>query len=182
MTKRNIIFTLFILLALIQIIFSAKMIFDSERILDSGNEFWFKTAPIDPNDPFRGKYITLNFDENSIVTKTDELWYSGDKIYVSFTSDSTGFAKIENVSKDLPDNTSNYVLCEVSYAINGDTSSIVVNYPFTKYYMEETKANNAEIIYNDSAADTTSLCYAQVLIKNGEARIKDIIIDGKSLK
>lgn len=158
------------------------MIFDSEKILSNGNEFRFKTSPIDPNDPFRGKYITLNFEENTIISNTDELWYTGDKIYVSFKRDSAGFAKIEQISKTTPYNTSDYVLCKVSYAINSDTSTITIEYPFTKYYMEETKAYDAEIFYNESAAHTASVCYAQVLIKNGKARIKEVIIDGKTLK
>ena len=39
-----------------------SMIFRSERVLSGGQAFKFKTAPVDPVDAFRGRYIALNFD------------------------------------------------------------------------------------------------------------------------
>ena len=43
----------------------AKMIFNKEAVLAQGKDYRFKTAPIDPYDPFRGKYIDLYYEANA---------------------------------------------------------------------------------------------------------------------
>lgn len=48
--------------------------------------------------------------------------------------------------------------------------------------MEETKAYEAEQAYIQSQQDTTKITYALVKIKNGNAVLKDVIIDGTSIK
>ena len=58
--KRNLI--LLLLLVCLQLFVPAKMIYDHEAILNKGKVFKFKTAPVDPSDPIRGKYITLQFE------------------------------------------------------------------------------------------------------------------------
>lgn len=47
--------------------------------------------------------------------------------------------------------------------------------------MEEFKAPEAETIYRESIRDTARLTYALVYIKNGEAVLKDVIVDGLSI-
>ena len=65
MKSRTLILTSFIAVALIQLLVPAKMIWDQEEVMRDGKVFRFKTEPIDPNDPFRGKYITLSFQEEN---------------------------------------------------------------------------------------------------------------------
>ena len=48
--------------------------------------------------------------------------------------------------------------------------------------MEESKAYEAELTYRQSQRDTTKLTYALVSIKNGDAVLKDVLIDGISIK
>ena len=51
--------------------------------------------------------------------------------------------------------------------------------PFNRFYMEETKAKPAEDSYRKAHRDSLpSNIYASVYIKNGEAVLKDVIIDG----
>ena len=47
--------------------------------------------------------------------------------------------------------------------------------------MEESKAYNAELAYNESASDTNNITYALVSIRNGNAVVKDVIINGISI-
>ena len=83
---------LFIVMCLLQWLVPGKMIYDSERVIDEGVLYKFKTQPIDPSDPFRGKYITLSFNANSLVLPDSADWVSGEEVFVTFTTDSTGFA------------------------------------------------------------------------------------------
>jgi hypothetical protein len=93
---------LFIVMCIAQWLVPGKMIYDSETVIVGGTSYKFKTQPIDPSDPFRGKYITLSFDANSIVVADSGSWESGEDVYVTFTIDSAGFAKPLSISKEEP--------------------------------------------------------------------------------
>jgi hypothetical protein len=44
--------------------------------------------------------------------------------------------------------------------------------------MEETKAPEAEEMYSASVIDSNQVAYALVMVKNGEAVIRDLVLDG----
>ena len=177
--KRNKLFlSLFVIVALVQISLPAKMILDMEDVINNGREFHFETAPIDPNDPFRGKYIDLNFTDDFILSK-DSSWMYGDEIYVSIRTGDDGFAEIEGVSRTEPQGTSDYIKTQVSYF---DTEGkLYVEFPFDVYYMEESKAGDAEDAYRDSRSSEKP-AFALVRIKDGNFSLLDVVIDGMSVK
>ncbi len=172
---------LFLLVALAQLYVPAKMIWDQEDVLKNGSEYKFKTAPVDPNDPFRGKYITLNFDNNTFEVENNKDWQQGDEIYVSITNGSDGFAKIASISKKKPTDQQDFVKATVGFAM-GKGSRISIDYPFDTYYMEESKAYGAELTYQRSQLDSTQTTFALVHIKNGKAVLKDVLIDGVPIR
>ena len=179
--NKKIIYPAFLLMVIIQLYVPSRMIFHNEVVLATGTAFKFKAAPVDPNDPFRGKYITLSFDENSISIADTTGWEQGSTIYVDLTSDSAGFAKILGISKTEPTGRENYVKANVSYSIEDTMTMVFIQYPFDRFYMEESKAPEAEIAYNESVLDTNQVTYALVLVKKGEAVIKDVLIDDVSV-
>ncbi|WP_055396680.1 GDYXXLXY domain-containing protein [Flagellimonas eckloniae] len=172
----------FVLVCLMQLSVPAKMIWDKEDVLASGKEYKFKTAPVDPNDPFRGKYITLRYDENTIEIPKEHDWARGDDIFISLTKDDDGFAKIKSVSKEKLSEKEDFVKAEVGYITSYTTTELIIDYPFDRFYMEESKAHDAELTYTESQLDTTSVTYALVNIKNGDAVLKDVLIDGQSIR
>ena len=95
MIPKKAIFSLFILMVLVQLFVPANMIWNNEDVLRTGKEFKFKTAPIDPNDPFRGKYIFLSFDNITVEIPHEHNWKRGEAIYVSIKEDNKGFAVID---------------------------------------------------------------------------------------
>lgn len=178
MISKKVLLPLFILVALAQLYVPAKMIWDKEDVLDSGKEYKFKTAPIDPSDPFRGKYIILSYDENIIEIPSDHNWTRGEIIYVSMIEDNEGFAKIKSISKEKIDLNQNFVKAKVGFITSFDTTKLTIDYPFDRFYMEESKAYDAELTYRESQRDTTKITYALVNVKNGDAVLKDVLIDG----
>ncbi len=179
MNSKKVLISVFILVALAQLFAPAKMILDRENVLNTGKEYKFKTAPIDPSDPFRGKYIRLNFDDNTIEVQNEEDWVARENIYVLLTTDSSGFAKIKSVSKDEKIYSQDFLKAKVSQ-VNGNILSI--EYPFNRYYMEESKAYDAETEYRESRIDRNIVTYALVSIKEGEFVLKDVLIDGVSIR
>ena len=177
MNSKKIIILAFILVTLVQIYVPAKIILDRAIVLRSGKEFKFKTAPIDPSDPFRGKYINLNFNENTVEIQNKENWTNGETVFVLLATDSNGFAKIRSVSKVKPLDNQDFLKAKVDFIIY-DGSKLSIEYPFERFYMEESKAYDAELTYNRTLRDTSQLTYALVNIKNGESVLKDVMING----
>ena len=167
----------FILLVLAQWFVPLQMIWQKEKVLTRGTSYKFETAPVDPSDPFLGKYIVLSFKENSLkMVGAEKLSYRS-KVYVSFLSGINGFAKIATIELSKPRRT-DYLETTINYiSQEKDSVTIFLNYPFSKYYMEEYKAPGAERIYRESRADTSLKTYAIVNIHNGDAIIKDVYIN-----
>ncbi len=179
--NKKIIYPAFVLMVLVQLYVPSRMIFHNEVVLVSGTAYKFKAAPVDPNDPFRGKYITLSFDENSFQTADTSVWEQGATIYVDLTTDSAGFAKVLDISRTEPMDREDYVKASISYSVTDTMTMVFIEYPFDRFYMEESKAPEAGIAYNESVMDTNQVTYAIVVVKKGEAVVKDVMIDDVSI-
>jgi len=180
MYNKKILLIGFFLVACIQLYVPAKMIYNQENVLKTGKQFKFKAAPIDPNDPFRGKYITLRFEANTFTIKNTNEWTQGQKVFVMIQPDSNGYAKVQSVLNESPGNNPDYVKANIGY-VDEINSTLFINYPFDRFYMEESKAQPAEDLYRKSIIDSTQVAYALVHVKNGEAVIKNVMINGKSI-
>ena len=178
MNSKKILLPAFILVALVQLYVPAKMIWDREKVLEKGKEYKFKTAPIDPTDPFRGKYISLSFEENTAQIENKMDWTKGEQIFVYLTTDNEGFAKIKSISKEKPIDNQDFLRAKVRFISGSDSNKLTIDYPFDRFYMEELKAYDAELTYRQSQQDTSKLTYALVRIENGEAVLQDVLIDG----
>ncbi|MDO5979750.1 GDYXXLXY domain-containing protein [Flavivirga spongiicola] len=176
------IFTIFIIVVLIQLFIPSQMIFNQEQILKKGKVYKFKTQPVDPTDPFKGKYINLNYEIDSYKTN-DSLWQRHEEIYVYLTKDSLGFAKIDTIARTLiPNNNNDYIKTKAGWYSNY-TNKLSVEFSFNRYYMEETKAYDAEIAVRNRQRDSLpNNTYALVYVKNGEVVLNDVIIDEISIK
>lgn len=168
----------FVLVALVQLYVPAKMIWDREDIIKQGQVYKFKIAPIDPSDPFRGKYIDLRFDANIFEVRSAEEWNRNERVFVFLKEDTDGFAIIQDVQKEAPTNDQAYVEAEVDYVVQNQQKELFISYPFSRYYMEESKALEAELLYNRMINDTTKTVYAVVAIDKGKGVLKDVMVDG----
>ncbi|WP_452601404.1 GDYXXLXY domain-containing protein [Pontimicrobium sp. MEBiC06410] len=170
------IFILFVLIALVQLFIPIQMILGQETILDSGTAYKFRTEPIDPTDPFRGKYITLRYNINSAITP-DTTWLRQDDVYVYIKKDSLGFAQLTQVSKKPLPVKEDYVIAKASW-YNYNTNTLRFNLPFNRFYMEESKAKPAEEAHREAQRDTIpNNTYALVYVKEGDAVLKNVIIN-----
>jgi len=170
-------------MALLALAFAAQwwvpgqMIFRQEMVFEKGTPFKFKTAPIDPSDPFRGKYIWLDFEAAEFeVTGSDRFVYY-EQVYVSLGVDSAGYAKVTAVSRTRPTDTEHYMQATVSSENSENNPKIALTFPFDKFYMEESKAYEAEVLHRDAAVDTASVSHALVFVRNGISGLADVFID-----
>lgn len=171
----------FLMVILAQWYVPGRMILNQEEILNTGAPFKFKTAPIDPNDPFRGKYIVLNFDVSEVRVASKKDWKIGDRIYLELDRDSLGYARVKKPWKEAPSGSSDYVAAKVA-SLWSESNELTVEFPFERFYMEESKAYKAEQIYREAQIDSNQVAYALVMVKAGEAALKDVFINGRSVK
>lgn len=183
MKNKNSIIILFLFVVMAQLFVPAQMIYNQEDIINTGKIVKFQCEPIDPNDPFRGKYITLNFKESGIKVKNLKDWNRNETVFAKITTSQEGFAKIKSISKTEPTDNSIYLKLKINYIADyNNENTIYLDFPFNRFYMNENKAKNAEKVYAESTMDTTKIAYALVAAKNGEAVIKDVLIDNISIK
>ena len=166
----------------IQLYIPGKMIYDNQRLMNIGREFRFLTTPRDPYDVIRGKYINLNYRNSVFKTDTTLKWQRGESVYVLLIKGENGYATIGSITREPPLSTHDYVKAELMYSLReGDSVKIGINYPFNRYYMDEAKATAAEDVYMDAIRDTSQLTYAVVLVKDGSAILKDVMIGKKPI-
>ncbi len=172
---------LFVAVALIQLAVPTWMIFKQETILNQGTIYRFKTAPVDPYDAFRGRYIALNFESNNVAVENPSQWDAGEKVFAIVESDHTGFAFIKSLSKEQPGDNESYVSVTVQYPLSEDSSRLVVQLPFNKFFVEESKAPQIEKLYSEMRMDSSKNTYAEVSIHSGKFALKGVYVDGKSI-
>ena len=169
------IFSIFIVVVLGQLFVPAQMIFDLENTISKGTAFKFKTQPVDPSDPFKGKYIYLNYEIGSVITG-DSIWTNDAPIYVMLTTDSLGFAKVKAVYREVPQNT-DFVKAKVNWYDEYE-HTVNFSFPFDEFYMNETKAYDAELAYINAQRDSLpNNTYALVYVLNGKGVLDNVFIN-----
>lgn len=162
-----------------QLYVPASLIFRNDDILNTGAMYKLRTAPIDPIDPLRGKYVLLNFDISRYTMK-DTLWKSSEEqtVYVVLTTDNDGYGVIKEMLLEEPNNGEHYVKA-TAY---GWDQNLNISYTFNRFYMEESKAYPAETLYREARRDREQNVYAEVYVKKGKAALKQVYINEVPLK
>ncbi|GAA5221346.1 hypothetical protein GCM10025777_19760 [Membranihabitans marinus] len=158
------------------------MVWQQESVIHSGTVFKFRTAPVDPVDVFRGRYVALNYADNQYEMSEKREWRNGETIYVVFKKDDFGYAIIDSISKERPANVDDYLKTTVDYFTSEIPQTITVVFPFDRLYMEESKAQNAEEIYRREGSKGEKETYGLVSIKEGRAVLLDVFIDNISIR
>jgi uncharacterized membrane-anchored protein len=171
---------LFGFMAIVQLLVPAYLIFESEYTMKEGRTLNFRTEPVDPNDVFRGKYVQLRFTESFVNTDRALSVDEGQTVYITFHQDEEGFAIPLDVLFDEPSSDVDYLAYENDYIRLAD-SIFYFQYPFDRFYMEESKAPEAELLYQDAVADTMQRAWATVTLHKGRAVLRDVMINGESI-
>lgn len=178
--KNKILLPAFLLMVLAQLYVPVRLVMQSENILETGKAFKFRTGPVYPLYPVNGNMILLNYEGTTVPVENAKDWNQNEPVYVALAIDSAGFAVIDHVSKAAPENNVDYVKAYIDYVIDDSTSSVVVRYPFDRFYLENKMDHTPGP--EPSSPDSAALTYAIVIIKNGEAIVEDVLVNEKSIK
>jgi uncharacterized membrane-anchored protein len=173
----------FTILVVAQLGIAGRMVIQQEQILQKGKQFLFKAAPVDPNDPFRGKYITLSFEAEQYQTSDPQIWQASEDVFVLLSTDLDGFAEVTGLRESPPADDTPYFRAQIDYFYPQDSINLIsLSFPFDRYYMEESKAPEAERIYREAFREAKNEVYALVFINQGKSVLEDVQIGGQSIK
>jgi len=174
----KILFSLFVAVAAVQLAVPVSQIWKHEDILRTGTVYKFKTAPVDPYDAFRGRYVALRFADTQAPVRRGESLDRRATAYVTLRPDADGFAQFGELTATVPA-TGDYLRVETTW---GTGTNRQFRLPFDMFFMDESKAPKAEDAYrqfgNRRGGQTNAPTYAVVRVKNGRGVIEDLCITG----
>ena len=173
MKAKSILF-LFVVAALLQVSVPVSMIAKREHVLKHGRAFRFRTAPVDPYDAFRGRYVALQFEQRSVKLDPGHDFKGNEKVYALLAEDSEGFAFFSGLSRTRPGTPPYLTTRLLSYV---SETNAFLRLPFDRFYMDETEAPEAERAYWQNSGQSNPNAYVQVRIEKGFGVIENLYID-----
>ena len=182
MHKRNWILLGFALVVAAQLAVPAGMIVDREWTLRHGQLFKFKTRPVDPADAFRGRYIWLGLEPETIQLPDASTWSANQKAFAVVETDANGFATVKRLERTCPANEAAVPVC-VSWW-GSAKNEVHITWPgLDRYYMAEGKAPAAEKAYREhNRRATPSSCHVTVRVRGTHAVIENLFIDNQPIQ
>jgi uncharacterized membrane-anchored protein len=175
--KKGLIIGLFFCTALIQVITPLSMVLKRESVLKNGEQFKFKTAPVDPYDAFRGRYVALRIEEDKVTSPKGIRLRYDQRVYAHITVDEQGFAKFSTVTTSRPYGVP-YIQAKVRRVSGGN---VYLDLPIDRYYMEEKAAPAAERAYREHSREDSKDAYVTVRIESGFAVLEELYVGGKPI-
>jgi len=169
---------IFIIMAAAQLYFPLQLIWSSEQAIKEGTVYKFKTVPVDPFDPFRGKYIRLRFDVEREKFNFGSSVSRNREIYALLDKDAEGYASVSEVRLEKPDDDIDYV--KVTGRSVGN-NQINIDLPFDRFYMEESLALPAEQYVRSRQRDSTEVVYGLVHVLDDQAVLSNIMVNDEPI-
>jgi uncharacterized membrane-anchored protein len=177
-------FLLFGVMALAQWLLPWWTVRGQERVLREGTAFKFRTAPVDPHDPFRGEYVMLRFalEDEEIPSDPAHPFAYEEQVFVVLR-EQNGEAAIAGVQRERPASNAPYIACLVHNWMQDSTSTGRIELPFDRFYLEEGKgARTEELVRQGGVQQGVELpSYTLVRVLEGEAVLEDLIVGDRSI-
>jgi uncharacterized membrane-anchored protein len=181
--KPRLLFGLFVAVAVAQLVVPVCQIWKYEDVLHTGTIYKFRTAPLDPNDAFRGRYVALNYANTVASLRQDEKLEYRAPAYVGLKKDAAGFAQFGEMS-GVPPAEGDYLRVEYLGTTGTGVSNAHFRLPFDRFFMEETKAPQAEAAYRkygNRRGQPLDATYVIVRVKGGRGVIEDLYVKDKPI-
>ena len=158
----------FAVMALVQLAVPGYLVLRHEDTFATGKIHRFETAPVDPYDPFSGRYVTLNLKTGRSVAGTG-TFRRGEQVFAVLQINPQGFSEIVSVQRNPPLGKDYFTTTVGAYG--------QLEIPFTRFYMEESLAPRAEEAYRKMSRVGNKSCWIEVKIKNGRSMLTNLYLD-----
>ena len=175
---------LFIAVVLAQMAIPAFHIFTYENALHSGAPYKFRTGPVDPADPFRGRYLALSYADTVAPLRPGDHLEESDSAYVTLGTDEDGFALFTEIA-GRPPRQGEYIRVTAAFPEQENATMLRFRIPFDRLYLGETVAPRAERAYrdlDDLPDRDAQAAYVLVRVRNGVGAVENLFIHGKTIR
>lgn len=170
-----------VLVSAAQLAAPAWMIAGRERTLREGALYRFRTAPVDPYDAFRGRYV-------AIAVETQPVAWEGDApptrrrsrdVYASLATDADGYGVVRSVSAQPPA-TGDFVRAK-AWSWNPE-GHVRVTLPIHRYYLPEDEAPEAERAYREHSRSGHRDAEVRVRVRRGDLVVEELVVEDKPIR
>lgn len=166
-----------------QLAVPASLVIKHEQTRRQGAEWRFQTAPVDPADPFRGKYVRLGYavQREPIPFADSGMVYMapGRRVYAELARGDDGFARLVRLHEHRPERVE-YLDVLIAARFREDTppSSAFVQIPFDRYYLPEERAPMVEQEYREASRVAQENTWVEVRVRDGHAAVVGLVLNG----
>jgi len=175
---------LFLVVVGAQMAVPLSFILKHERTLSLGEIHRFRTVPIDPVDPFQGRYVIVNLADREVDLKSENEMINlnlEQRGYARVEVDSDGFSHFSTWNSHRPTSGS---FLRTKLAKHGrlarprpeGSTRWPIEIPFNRFYMAEAIAPLAERLVRSRGQEID--CWVEVKLYAGHAVITDLYVDG----
>ena len=167
------------LVGLAQLAVPASMIWKREQTLRHGRVWKLETAPLDPADPFRGRYVALSFKAEEFDWPESAAVRGVGEAYLRLKNGADGFAVVAHITKE-PMSGDDVIKVDRAWYYERKQR---VNFPFAQLWLDENIAPRADKAYAEhNRRGTPARAYVTVRIRDGDAALEELFIEGKPLR
>ena len=166
----------FIFVALAQLSVPAMVVWGRIQTLAPGRVWKLKTAPVDPVDAVRGRYVMLRFAAEDNYRQPEQL-KSVDSIYAILKEGTDGFAEIDHLSSS-PDPGDSAMKVEPGGYWDGQQRIV---FPFRYFWLTEKNAPAAETAYRENSKRGQQNAFVTIRIRKGDAALEQLYLNNKPL-
>ncbi len=180
---------LFLLIAMAGAAYPVIKIIQYEFPAEPPAIYRFKAGIVDPYDPFRGRYVSLNPLPNEIILKEKKKFKNGAYIYAVLSNDKQGIATVLDLVQSPVANMNCLKIRFYDYMnpsnYKDKTGGMIyrIRLPFDRFYLNENLAPKAEKIVTEITRQNDGECIIKVKIySDGNYAVEDLEINGRSIR
>lgn len=153
----------------------ASLAVRSEYVLRSGARYYLHTAPVDPIDAFRGRYVALRFADVDVALPADANWWVGTRVAVPLSVGADHFVRFGMPSLSPPAS-GDYLYAKIASVSANHHATLQL--PFDRYYLNEQAAPAAERAYRAAnGRDAAKRAYVSIRVRGGSAVLEQLFLD-----
>lgn len=168
--------------AALQLLMLFWMIGSREMVRWAGTEYRLPLKLRDPFDPFRGNFLVLSFDQETVPNKGySPAW--NQPYWIRLEAGADGLSRPVAVSMSPQTGPGWLKVMNRGGAVKADTGEFLqFRYPFDRFYINEDRAAQYEKKINAAFSDTASRVWANVKVYRGQGVVTGISINGVPLE
>jgi uncharacterized membrane-anchored protein len=178
--KRGLILVLFLAACVAQWMAASWKIVERELTLRRGDLYRFKTAPVDPVDAFRGRYVAVQVAENSVPFEGPWDGKPDRWLFAELDAGVDGFARLVKLHDRWPPGKPAIRTRITSF--DAQEKRARLDLPLDRFYMSERIAPQAERAYREHSRQGAQDAWLAVRVWRGHAAIEDLYIGDRPMR